>query len=331
MAWTRSKLENHNFDHLEAGGAYTATQGEKGDEHFTLQHSLMGQLEWKGIAGDAAWEHTGREQYTAYAVNDVLQAASKTSSMAAGDLMYMKGMVVNAILDAEANQFTVNDDLSIDDKMKNLLPAVAQARQAQAQMHSEMIQYYLENFQGHLQTVAGTLQAHHVALQGISYADGASAYGSNPTPHISTGSGPGGVPQFQLGGSPIGASPKATLLDDKTGSDDNNDDNSWFLGPAGSLPSQVDKDLGGSSAPAALPPDWGKPAPPSPPPTCSTDEFFGDLKKATEHTAAEVGGLAILPAEGPLLVPGVIGLGIGADLIADDVGKVADCFEKGAG
>lgn len=80
----------------------------------------------------------------------------------------------------------------------------------------------------------------------------------------------------------------------------------------------------------AMPKEW-PPAPPSPSPTCTTDEFYKILTKATEHTAVEAGGVAILPETGPAVIPGIVGLIVNGNNIADDVGDAAHCFNEGVG
>jgi hypothetical protein len=80
----------------------------------------------------------------------------------------------------------------------------------------------------------------------------------------------------------------------------------------------------------AMPKEW-PPAPSAPSPTCTTDEFGKILTKATEHTAIEAGGIAILPEEGPAVIPGIVGLLVNGNNIADDVGDAAHCFSEGVG
>lgn len=176
MAWTRRKLEAWTADHLADSSPYIEKSHDAWTTHFGNQRAQLEGLRWRGLGGEAAVEHAYREQATSMVAAEIAQAASTTSSAAAGVLTHMKSMITSAIADAEApgpqGGFIVNDDFSIDDTV-NSYPseAIRQVRQQQADEHSQRIIHHLTHWQMQLRTVAQQLRGHRAALDGVQFAD----------------------------------------------------------------------------------------------------------------------------------------------------------------
>jgi WXG100 family type VII secretion target len=93
----------------------------------------------------------------------------------------------------------------------------------------------------------------------------------------------------------------------------------------GGGPTPLEQGLGGPPGP---PSDWWKDTP-SPAPSFDLKEFEGDVLKTAGAVAGEASIAASLPAEGPMLPVGIVGLIAGANAIGDDLEKIVGDIEKG--
>lgn len=264
---------------------------------------------WAGIGQASALALALRDEAQSKEMAAIVLAAQSTARVGAGELNVMRSVAQSAIMAAEdpdpvQGNFTVTNGLGLRDNMTSYPGGSAQraARQAMAEFHSERINAAVTALRDHHEVVVGAMRTHAGNLRD-------NGLGATPPAHMT---------DFKTGGG------------DKGNDDDDNGD-SWFLGPAGALPGQVQHNLGSGDKPAKLPDDWGKPEPPPPPPQCSEGQFVDKLKKATEHTAIEAGGLVVLPEEGPFLPVGIVGLIVNGDNIADDMSGMWDCMVEGHG
>jgi hypothetical protein len=133
---TLSQIEAFETDHLGAAATHWSSTAERWEDSFAklaLHMPFPDGDPWLGDAGDAAQRRADTDLITVRTVTDELRGAASIARRAEADLDTAKRDVLSAVAGAEANGFTVGEDLSVTDATAALPPALQAARHAQAQ------------------------------------------------------------------------------------------------------------------------------------------------------------------------------------------------------
>jgi hypothetical protein len=96
---------------------------------------------WLGDAADAAHDLAYADRRVVYQAADKLRDAAKIANQGAQELSHARGLALEAIADAEADEFAVGNDLSVTDTRRYTTREIAQytARQTVAETHQSYI------------------------------------------------------------------------------------------------------------------------------------------------------------------------------------------------
>lgn len=163
---TRDAIQNYNAAPLVEGLLWMLRSREAWTLHHGANTAEVTGMGWQGLGEQGAEARVTRDEAIAYEVAAVVQAGGSTAQFGAGDLMAMKSSVLEAIAVAEAEEFRVNQDLSVTDTMTGLPAAVRQQRQRLAEGHARYIAKTAEAFYAADQKVATAIDGHRAALDG---------------------------------------------------------------------------------------------------------------------------------------------------------------------
>jgi hypothetical protein len=279
MIFSLSQVQAHTTQHLTDHAAHWTDLAQRRTDVFSTVKNDAESLNWTGV-GDAAMKATiARDHGTATGEAATLTAAAQAATNAATVLDGQKRAIINAVDQAKQNDFSVSDIWTVTDaKYKPGTPEWA-VRQPVAQ------------------SIQATLLEQAAAFTAQEYATGTELSGHAVT----------------LGGSPIGGSPKASMVDFKTDK-----------GPAPS-PSPVHPDLSAKN-------DQKK--------QCTFNDIFQGFTDVVGGTAVATGGAALVAAGGstealtggastPISLPGILtglaGLAGGSESVVKGLDKLHDC------
>jgi hypothetical protein len=118
-----------------------ATRLESIADSHVQQLSNPGGSPWLGDAADAAHDHAYADRRIVYQAADHLRGTAKIANQGAQDLSHARGLALEAIADAEADEFTVGNDLSVIDTRRYTNREIAQytARKIAAEAHQSYV------------------------------------------------------------------------------------------------------------------------------------------------------------------------------------------------
>ncbi|MGX9671249.1 DUF6883 domain-containing protein [Mycobacterium sp. HM-7] len=141
---TRSQLESWSVDHLHAAADSWNSAAELWENSFHTAHVATkrpGGTEWQGDAADTAQDSTWRDLVHVRGSAESLRSAAKIASTGADAIRGAHRSVMEAISDAETDEFTVGDDLSVTDQRYRFVASERATRQAAARQHADNIRY----------------------------------------------------------------------------------------------------------------------------------------------------------------------------------------------
>lgn len=173
-ALTRSAIESWDVEHLETAATHFSSTAQVWEEHYTaIHHETVnpGGTVWDGVAAEAAQESTFADLVKVRGTADGLYSASTTASEGASELAWAKRRVLEAIEEAEAAGFTVEQDLSVRDQSGRIFMRDYQARQAQAQMFAAEIGSHAQTLTTIDKEVAGKITTALAPVRGLSFGE----------------------------------------------------------------------------------------------------------------------------------------------------------------
>ncbi|WP_029369630.1 hypothetical protein [Mycobacterium sp. UM_WWY] len=170
---SRSQIENWDTSHLEAAANRWRTSASESDTLFA-QHRLNvatpAGSEWEGAAKDAALDRVTADAAVVRNHADVIVEAADIAENGIVDIHAAQQKVLEAIAEAEADGFKVNDDLSVRDTRRADLSNMA-ARHTAARVYAEDIRWNAERLVAADTFVSERLQAKAVELDAIKFDD----------------------------------------------------------------------------------------------------------------------------------------------------------------
>jgi len=171
VAPTRSQIHNWQSAHLETAAAQWRTSASAAERLFEQHRQVIaapGSSEWSGDAKDAAWQRVTADLGLVRRQSDVQRKAAGIAERGCADVRSAQRAVEEAIAAAEADGFTVGEDLSLTDT-RSVDQAAAAERATAGAEHAEFIRWTAEQL---LQTdnfVGKQLTAKAAELQAIQF------------------------------------------------------------------------------------------------------------------------------------------------------------------
>jgi hypothetical protein len=134
-------------------------------------------LGWQGASGDALTAHTFGMHTAATGVSDAMRGAATIAREGASNLTALASKARYAIEDAQADGFTVGEDLSVSDARSNRSPVEQAARQAQAETHAGNIVRTATALWTHDAAVGGDMTNATAGIQAVD-----NKWGKDPSP-----------------------------------------------------------------------------------------------------------------------------------------------------
>lgn len=295
-----SQVLAYNTEHLVDAAAHWQGLADQREEVFASVRNEAWALPWEGQAADATHQRTQSDHDTAMQSAERLRSAAMIAKDGASTLDQMHSRTLYTIEDAQADGFAPTEPLIFVDTRPTANPAELAQRQQQALAYTGQLQSQVADLVNH-DTQVGADMHNATAGEGkIQFVDHTFKTDNSGGDQPTLGSGEE-RPMPDIGGEHIG-------------------------GGGGQTP--LEEGLGGPPGPS---PDWWKNTPAPAPPTCSLNEFGGDVVDTAGATAGEIGLAAATPGEGPLAILGGIGLIAGAKTVGSDIEKTIDCIDKGIG
>lgn len=170
---TRSEIEDWPTTHLDDAAnrwRERATESETAFDQHRLNIAAPAGTEWSGDAKDAALYRVTADCSAVRRQGDVQREAASTAENGSADIKAAQRNALNAIAEAEADGFTVNEDLSLTDTRyaSSLLRAPANRAQTAVE-HAEYIRWNAEQLVKTDSLVGERLTAKAAELQGIRF------------------------------------------------------------------------------------------------------------------------------------------------------------------
>lgn len=168
---SRSDVESWDSSDLESAATRwraAAAALESAFEQHRQNILTPGGTTWEGDAKDAALERVTADTSVVSLLGDMHREAADTAGRGSEDIQVARSRVLEAIADAELDDFSVGDDLSVTD---NLLFDVetAAARATAAIEHAEFIRWRAEQLVATDALIGQRLQAKSAELGGIQF------------------------------------------------------------------------------------------------------------------------------------------------------------------
>jgi hypothetical protein len=124
----------------EAYGA-AATKIEIAADGHVQQLSVPGGTEWEGDAADDAQETAYADRGVVYGAADLMRDMQKAANQGASSISQARDLALDAIAEAEADDFRVGDDLTVTDTRRYTSQQMSlyEARRTQAEQHHSYI------------------------------------------------------------------------------------------------------------------------------------------------------------------------------------------------
>ncbi|MDY7000135.1 MAG: hypothetical protein SW019_26405, partial [Actinomycetota bacterium] len=168
---TRSQVQSWDTTALDDAAPRwrgAATAAETAFEQHRQNIAAPGGTEWEGDAKDAALDRVAGDLGVARRQGDVQRAAADVAARGSEDISSARRAVLDAIAEAEADDFAVGEDLSVTDT-RDYDPATAAARATAATEHAEYIRWRAEQLVATDSLIGQQLQAKALELQGIQF------------------------------------------------------------------------------------------------------------------------------------------------------------------
>lgn len=172
---SRSQIEAWDTAHLETAATHWTSAAAQWEEHYAAIHTgtlAPGGSVWEGTAAETAQERAWADLVTVRGLTECLHDASAAARSGAEDISWAKRQVLGAISDAEANNFTVGEDLSVTPpSASSPFARVPIAEAVAAQEYATQIASAAKALAMMDQQVAGKITGALAPLQGASFGE----------------------------------------------------------------------------------------------------------------------------------------------------------------
>lgn len=130
---TRSRVEGWTTGHLKSAALGWERAATIIEEHYGKAQSTVGRVPWTGPASDRANDKLSENMAKVRGTLDLMRDAAGIAKSGAESIDAAKDDAVNAIKDAEAQFFSVSEDLTVTDRVPWIIsPALALMRKLKA-------------------------------------------------------------------------------------------------------------------------------------------------------------------------------------------------------
>lgn len=130
---TRSRVEGWTTGHLKSAALGWERAATIIEEHYGKAQSTVGRVPWTGPASDRANDKLSENMAKVRGTLDLMRDAAGIAKSGAESIDAAKDDAVNAIKDAEAQFFSVSQDLTVTDRVPWIIsPALALMRKLKA-------------------------------------------------------------------------------------------------------------------------------------------------------------------------------------------------------
>lgn len=156
----------------EAYGSAASRIENASDAHLR-QLSAPGGADWDGDAADAAQQAAYSDRGVAYAAADLIRKMQKIANVGAGNIRQARDIALDAITEAERDDFRVDDDLSVTDTRRYTAQQLStyEIRKAAAEAHHSYIAMRVRNLVSEDTKVGTELSAGAAELERMIPAD----------------------------------------------------------------------------------------------------------------------------------------------------------------
>jgi hypothetical protein len=184
-----SQIHAWDTAHLEDAATHWSSRAWEWEDAFTEVHARVlvpDGTPWRGTGADAAFLRTGTDKVAVSGIADSLHTAAAKAREGVGDIGWAKQSAIQAVEQAQAQGFTVGEDLSVTDRSSVGVPlAVRAARQLQAQALAADIRAQAQNLVTVDTQVATRVSTAIAGLSTVQFANtasngGAAQRGDNP-------------------------------------------------------------------------------------------------------------------------------------------------------
>ncbi|MGV0813722.1 hypothetical protein ABQF34_17305 [Mycolicibacterium boenickei] len=175
---TRSEVNNWTGainDLSAAAEVYgsAASRIENASDAHLRQLSAPGGTDWDGDAADTAQQAAYSDRGVAYAAADLIRKMQKIANVGAGNIRQARDIALDAITEAERDDFRVDDDLSVTDTRRYTAQQMSayEMRKAAAEAHHSYIAMRVRNLVSEDTKVGAELSAGAAELEGMIPAD----------------------------------------------------------------------------------------------------------------------------------------------------------------
>jgi len=137
-----SQIQAWDTQHLVAAATHWDARAQVWMESYDAVHRDVpapGGTVWEGVAADAAVARVGSDRARAIGAADLLHGVAAVARSGAGEVEFAKQQAIDEVNAAQAQGFTVSEDLSVHDPTTGMSPLLAAHRQAQAQANAAAI------------------------------------------------------------------------------------------------------------------------------------------------------------------------------------------------
>jgi hypothetical protein len=137
-----SQIQAWDTQHLEAAATHWDARAQVWMESYDAVRREVpapGGTVWEGVAADAIVARVGSDRARAIGAADLLHGVAAVARSGAGEVEFAKQQAIDEVNAAQAQGFTVSEDLSVHDPSTRMSPVLAAHRQAQAQANAAAI------------------------------------------------------------------------------------------------------------------------------------------------------------------------------------------------
>lgn len=170
MSLTRSEITGWDVSYLDDAATRWRAAADESDGLFEQYRQTVCDADWTGTGRDAAYNRVSSDTRVVQSQSEVQRAAATIAQSSASDQRGAVQKALDAIAEAEADGFQVNEDLSVRDGRRYDITTIM-ARNKAASEHAENIQWTAKQLLEADSLVGQRLQEAATELDGIRFGD----------------------------------------------------------------------------------------------------------------------------------------------------------------
>src|SRR6201998_1664370 len=169
-----SQIHAWDTAHLEDAATHWSSRASEWEDAFAEVHQRVlfpGGTPWWGTGAEAAFLRTGTDKAAVVGIADSLHTAAAAAREGVDDIGWAKQSAIQTVEHAQAQGFTVGEDLSVTDRSLNgLSPAARAARQLHSEALAADIRAQAQNLMAVDTQVATRISTAIAGLKRVEYA-----------------------------------------------------------------------------------------------------------------------------------------------------------------